>query len=574
MEVYFTYILKNIAKRFTLGNKHLIIKLFTFTLLGCLVFAFSIMSCGKTKKANKGILPDSSVYSKQNFSSVRLDSTVLSSFYLNHKIEDSIQTQISAFYTRRNYQYAWFNQSGITEACHVFYNQLQSYTADFDDKDLNPKLVDSLINFAHDNKRILTETEMQNIELLLTSSYFKYAEKSYGGIAKSTFDLEWFIPRKKKNFETLLDRIVYTNKIDSLQEPVNQYYKTLIIELRKYKNIEKRGRFNAINPAKKDLKLGEKDSCVYVLKSRLFEIGDLKTKDTSSVFDKTLELSLKNFQKRHGLTETGVLNKNTLAELNTPTSERIRQIMVNLERLRWLPQEIEPECIIVNIPEFKLHVFENNKPISESKVVVGRMATQTSIFRGELSTVVLNPYWGIPNSIAVNEILPKLKKSTSYLSRNRIEVFGKNGIVNPNTVNWSQYQKNLPYTFRQKPGANNSLGKIKFLFPNNYSIYLHDTPAKGLFGETNRAFSHGCIRVQNPKKLAEYILRNDPKWTIQAIENELKTDIEKKISVKPVIPVYLLYLTAWVDHSVQLNFRKDIYGFDKKLALEIFATTN
>jgi murein L,D-transpeptidase YcbB/YkuD len=574
MEVYFTYILKNIAKRLTLGNKHLIIRLFTFTLLSWLVLSFSIISCGKTQKNNKGILPDSSVYSNQNFSSVSLDSTVLLSFYLNHKIEDSIKTQITAFYTRRNYQYAWFNQSGLTEACHVFYNQLQSYTSDFDDKDLNPKLVDSLINFAHDTKRVLTETEMQNIELLLTSSYFKYAEKSYGGIAKSTFDLEWFIPRKKKDYETLLNSIVSTNKISSLQEPVNQYYKTLIIELRKFKNIEKKAKFIDVKPTKIDFKLGEKDSCLYELKSRLFEIGDLKTKDTSSVFDKTLELSLKNFQKRHGLTETGVLNKNTLTELNTPISKRIKQIMVNLERLRWLPQEIEPECIIVNIPEFKLHVFENHKPISESKVVVGKMATQTSIFRGELSSVVLNPYWGIPNSIAVNEILPKLKKSTAYLSRNRIEVFRKNGIVNPNTLNWSQYHKSLPYNFRQKPGVNNSLGKIKFLFPNNYSIYLHDTPSQELFGETNRAFSHGCIRVQNPRNLAEYILRNDPKWTIKDIENVLKTDIEKKISIKPVVPVYLLYLTAWVDHSGQLNFRKDIYGLDKKLAVEIFATTN
>ena len=173
MEVYFTYILKNIAKRLTLGNKHLIIRLFTFTLLSWLVLSFSIISCGKTKKNNKGILPDSSVYSNQNFSSVSLDSTVLLSFYLNHKIEDSIKTQITAFYTRRNYQYAWFNQSGLTEACHVFYNQLQSYTTDFDDKDLNPKLVDSLINFVQDNKRVLTETEMQNIELLLTHGNFK-----------------------------------------------------------------------------------------------------------------------------------------------------------------------------------------------------------------------------------------------------------------------------------------------------------------------------------------------------------------------------------------------------------------
>jgi len=226
---------------------------------------------------------------------------------------------------------------------------------------------------------------------------------------------------------------------------------------------------------------------------------------------------------------------------------------------------------MVNIPEFKLHIFENGKPISESKVVVGKMATKTSIFKGQLSTVVLNPYWGLPNSIVINEVLPKIKSNVSYLSRNNIEVFSKNSIIDPRTVNWSQYKTQVPYNFRQKPGKNNSLGKIKFLFPNNYNIYLHDTPSKSLFAETNRSFSHGCIRVENPKNLAEYILRNDTQWNIEHIEKILKTDIEKRITVKPTIPVYLLYLTSWVDHRGKLNFRKDIYLHDKKLASEIFA---
>ncbi|OYU93208.1 MAG: murein L,D-transpeptidase [Bacteroidetes bacterium B1(2017)] len=573
MEVYFTYILNLKTEKYFLKQKNVFFKLFTFTFLICLLFSFALMSCGKNKAANKGILPDTSIYSNQNFSEKILDSTILADFYLQYHTEDSLQTQITEFYKRRNYQYAWFDKNGITEACHIFYNQLQNFSSDFDDQSINTKLIDSLINIAHkeDKNTILPESETHKIEFLLTSNFFQYAEKSFGGIAKNTYDLEWFIPRKKKNFQSLLDSIISTSNNSNLQYPVNQYYKTLTIELRNYKAIEKSGGFPGITTLKKQISVGESDSCLVNLKRYLLITGDLKTKDTTMIFDENLKTAIISFQNRFGLTESGILNKATLNELNTPIKERIQQIMINLERLRWLPEEMEPNFLMVNIPEFKLHIFENGKPISESKVVVGKMATKTSIFKGQLSTVVLNPYWGLPNSIVINEVLPKIKSNVSYLSRNNIEVFSKNSIIDPRTVNWSQYKTQVPYNFRQKPGKNNSLGKIKFLFPNNYNIYLHDTPSKSLFTETNRSFSHGCIRVENPKNLAEYILRNDTQWNIEHIEKILKTDIEKRITVKPTIPVYLLYLTSWVNHRGKLNFRKDIYLHDKKLASEIFA---
>ncbi|WP_255080862.1 murein L,D-transpeptidase [Lacihabitans sp. CCS-44] len=531
------------------------------------------MSCSKNKAANKGILPDTSIYSSQNFSEKILDSTILANFYQKYHTDDSLQTQIMEFYKRRNYQYAWFDKNGITEASHIFYNQLQSFSSDFDDQSINTKLIDSLINIAHneDKKVILPESETHKIEFLLTSNFFKYAEKAFGGIAKNTFDLEWFVPRKKKNFQILLDNIISNSKSKNLQYSINQYYTTLTSQLRNYKSIEKSGGFPKIVTLKKQIIMGESDTCLVALKAYLLMTGDIKTKDSTLIFDENLKTALKNFQNRHGLTESGILNKATIAELNIPIHDRISQMMVNLERLRWLPEEMEPNFLLVNIPEFKLHIFENGKPISQSKVVVGKMATQTSIFKGQLSTVVLNPYWGLPNSIVINEVLPKIKRNVSYLSKNNIEVFSKNSIIDPRNVNWNQYKTQVPYNFRQKPGKNNSLGKIKFLFPNNYNIYLHDTPAKSLFGETNRSFSHGCIRVENPKSLAEYILRNDAKWNSENIDNILKTDVEKRITVTPTLPVYLLYLTSWVAHDGNLHFRKDIYGHDKKLAFEIFA---
>jgi L,D-transpeptidase YcbB len=197
-----------------------------------------------------------------------------------------------------------------------------------------------------------------------------------------------------------------------------------------------------------------------------------------------------------------------------------------------------------------LHIFENGKPVWKTNVVVGKNLTQTVIFKGNISQIILNPYWNVPNSILQKEILPALRRNPGYLQRNNMEMV--DGRV------------------RQKPGINNALGKIKFLFPNSYSIYLHDTPAKSLFGETKRAFSHGCIRVDNPKKLALYILKNDSSWTLNKIDSIQATSNEFKIQVKPALPVYITYFTAWVNSNGELNFRNDLYNLDEKLSKEIF----
>jgi murein L,D-transpeptidase YcbB/YkuD len=201
----------------------------------------------------------------------------------------------------------------------------------------------------------------------------------------------------------------------------------------------------------------------------------------------------------------------------------------------------------VNIPEFKLHLFENNAQVWQTNIVVGKVLKQSNIFSDAVSQIIINPYWNVPNSIYQKEIRRKLSKN--YLAKNNMERY--NGGV------------------RQKPGDNNSLGRIKFLFPNNYNIYLHDTPAKNLFGETKRAFSHGCIRVENPFVLAQYLLKNTV-YNQPKIDSIILTNKEFIIELKPTIPVYIAYFTAWVDNAGQLNFRNDLYNLDKQLAGELF----
>jgi L,D-transpeptidase YcbB len=208
---------------------------------------------------------------------------------------------------------------------------------------------------------------------------------------------------------------------------------------------------------------------------------------------------------------------------------------------------LKSNYLLINIPEYKLHIVENNQSVYEANVVVGKAATQTEIFKDTVSEVVFNPYWNIPASIVNTEILPKMQKDSNYLLQNDLEVVSAS-----------------PMVIRQKPSSNNALGKMKFLFPNSYDIYLHDTPAKELFKSTNRAFSHGCIRLENPIKLALYLLKNNANWSKEKIETVLKSNVETSVSIVPKVAICIIYLTAWVNEKNELNFRNDIYQLDQK----------
>lgn len=536
MEVYFIYIVR------VFKNSHL---------LGFLFAILIVTGCNKPKKKVVGV--DESIYSTQNFTDLVLDSTAVVNFLSKSLETDSIKNQVNEFYSRRSFQLAWLNSKGLTLAASNFHSQLQSYSNDFEDNSLKNKQLDSLISSAQSNeKQFLTnKTDLEKLDLLLTSTFFKYAQKAYSGTTKSTLDLEWFIPRKKKNYQILLDSLVSLSKGEEIQEPVNQYYLLLKEQLKRYRAIQKNGDFPTVITDKKLLIVGDSNACLGNVKKLLFLTGDLKTNDNTFIFTDTLAKAVLRFQHRMGLTENGKINLATISEFNKPIEFRIKQMMLNMERLRWVPVELEKDYLLVNIPEFRLHVFENSKQAWTANVVVGRDVKQTSIFKGNISLIVLNPYWGIPMSIVKNEILPKIRQNPNYLARNNMEVV--NGY------------------YRQKPGKNNALGKMKFLFPNQYNIYLHDTPSKSLFGATNRAFSHGCIRVENPKKLALYLLRKDANWNEEKVNGILKTDKETTIRLNPTVPVYIAYFTAWVDNTGLLNFRNDLYRLDEKLSKEIFS---
>ncbi|MBC7915099.1 MAG: L,D-transpeptidase family protein [Pyrinomonadaceae bacterium] len=299
-----------------------------------------------------------------------------------------------------------------------------------------------------------------------------------------------------------------------------------------------------------ELKLSDHSPIVKEIKHRLELLGDIKALNNTEVFNHRMEIAIRNFQARHGLEETGTVNADLIKMLNVPLDTRINQMRINMERLQKEKTGNTGRRIVANIPEYKLHVYEDDNEILSMDVVVGKTTNKTAVFSDVMNQIVFSPYWNVPASIVREEILPAMKRNKAYLRNNNMEIIGtKDGLPE----------------IRQKPGPKNSLGKVKFLFPNAYNIYFHDTPAKALFARKTRAFSHGCIRLSQPLELAKYLLKDNPKWTDDAIMRAMNSGAETWVKLDQPVPISISYYTAWVDVSGDVHFRDDIYGKDKEL---------
>ena len=253
-----------------------------------------------------------------------------------------------------------------------------------------------------------------------------------------------------------------------------------------------------------------------------------------------------------------------------PADRRMRQIEVNLERMRWTSRNLGHRYIIVNIADFTLDIIEHGASVMKMDVVVGKPFWHTPVFSGKMRYIIVNPSWNVPESIALEEVIPKVKHDPGYLEAQQIKIFkswsDSAEEIDPETIDWTRIGDNhFPYAFRQMPGPLNPLGNIKFMLPNKYNVYLHDTPAKGLFSRNSRAFSHGCIRVRYPMSLAEYLLRDSQEWSRAKIQAAVDEGREQRINLPAPIDVHIVYLTAWVDNEGVLNFRNDVYGRDELL---------
>ena len=513
---------------------------------------------GDPKQEKKVSKRDYSITKANSYSDLFVDSMVVEKFIADKKIPDSLSRRIRSFYNTRNYQFAWFTSKGLTEQARGFWNLHDYHTTYNHDTLLHSKslqkTMDNLI--AEEDLAVSPSKTFINTELTLTNHFIQYVMNQFEDGYVKRKEMERFIPRKKEDAMYLADSLITKKHKDNKYfEDINESYKVLKDQLARYYDIAKKGGWPAIPDDKKTYKKGTTSPIIALIKRHLSLTGDMPGADTTQVFNDTLEMGIKNYQRRFGYTPDGIITAALIKEMNVPAQSRVQQILINMGRMRWMPSRPSGNLILVNIPEFVLHLYDGKNKVWDINVVVGKEGHNTMMFTGDLNQIVFSPYWNVPPSIVRKEILPALEKDPTYLTRNNMEQVGMEG--------------DLP-KIRQLPGPDNSLGRVKFLFPNSFNIYFHDTNAKGLFNKDKRAYSHGCIRLEEPEKLANYLLRNQSEWTPEKIEDAMNSGTEKYVKLKDPIPVFITYYTAWVDDAGQLNFREDIYGHDASLAARMF----
>lgn len=473
------------------------------------------------------------------YSARTLDSTSLTTFLAGHPDYRADSAALADFYARRNMQFAWFVRDSLTASADAFIT------------------LSGVKGYGLSERRIGCDSCTVASELRLTAEFFHFAERNYGGhFAQDLRDLDWFIPRAKRDIGQLMDSLAAGTMDLSAYEPLHPQYRLLRDAFQQLSALSAMPWPElALADGQRSIKPGDSAQVLVSIRERLRLLGDLASLDGAPVLDSVLVTAVQRFQDRHGLETDGVIGPAFLRAFNVPPADRLRSMLVNMERLRWLPEHQPANALLVNIPEFQLHVYEGDTVAFSMRIVVGAAATHTVIFADTLTQVVMSPTWTVPMSITRNEILPAIAKDPAYLRKHNMEIIGGT--------------KAAP-VIRQKPGADNALGRVKFLFPNQYSIYMHDTPARSVFDREQRAFSHGCIRLAEPRALAEYLLQDDPEWTPERIGEAMFSGRETTVNLANPRPVFILYFTAWVDKDGLLNFRDDVYGHDRKLAEELF----
>ena len=526
------------------------------TLLYLTIALLSLNAC-KNKKERKISSIDKTITVANAYNSFFLDSTVLENFIVAENLQPEIADKVRNFYYSRNFEFAWLSEDGLTEQARGFWN-LHSYYTNYNltDSSLNDKDLTKKMNKYNETLEIsfkASDSSTLNTELKLTEHFILYLQKNFDAGVLKYKSLENFVPKKKLATMEWAKTILQSTEDDFEKE--NNAYKFLKNNLKQYYDIALKGGWQNVPYSGKILGKGTTAPAIAAIKKRLQITGELTGNDTTSLYNDALEIGVKSFQASYGFTSDGKIGDSLVKLMNVPVAQKIQQLIININRMRWLPAETEERLIVTNIPEFKVHVYENDKEAFNMNVVVGKEGHNTVIFTGKLSEVVFSPYWNLPSSIVEKEILPAMKRNKNYLASKNMEQVGESN--------------GLPI-IRQKPGGQNSLGKVKFLFPNAFNIYFHDTPSKSLFTKDTRAYSHGCIRLSDPLKMAEFLLQPQGGWDTKNITEAMNAAQEKSVAVKKPVSVIITYYTAWRGENNQLNFRNDIYNHDADMAKRLF----
>src|SRR5579864_1830304 len=422
---------------------------------------------------------------------------------------------------------------------------------------------------------------LARLDVALSVCAMRYvSDLRIGRINPQHFEFGLSVERKKYDLATFVrNRILVASDLravlDEVEPPFAGYRQTEHA-LSRYIDLARTDDGEKLPDVKKPIRTNQPYAGVPRLVRFLRLVGDLPAEATlpedPQTYGDSLVDAVKHFQRRHGLDPDGRLGSSTIKQLNVPLRDRVLQIQLTLERWRWLPAEFSAPPIIVNIPDFRLRALDdNNKVVMDMRVVVGKaMRTQTPVFTREMTYVVLRPYWNVPPSILRGEIIPAIQRDRSYIARKNYEVTTADG----NVVTSGEISDDVlaqlragNLAVRQKPGPSNALGLIKLIFPNEHNVYLHSTPSQAAFSRSRRDFSHGCIRLEKPAELAAWVLRNNPDWTVERVQQGMQSGNDNiTVNLVKPVPVFIVYGTALAYENGEVHFSDDIYGHDAKLA--------
>ncbi len=490
-----------------------------------------------------------------------------------------------AFYKEHNFAPVWMNEWGLNDLGRGLPAQLaDARLQGLDPDDYHLRCINSGISSLSSSLDIKKQPDMEklaDLDILMTDAFMVYASNlSIGKVDPEQLYPLWFSKKEKTDILVALDKLISTRDLAGTIRsfaPDHEQYWRLVDAARDMQDVIDAGGWPEL-PDGEDIRPGQRNRQVAMLRRRLRISGELKRRKTVAgpdFYDKVLEIAVKKFQLFHGLEPDGLVGPNTRAELNVSAVQRRDQILLNLERWRWLHHKWEDNYILVNAAAFSLTAHSQDKQIS-MRVIVGMDLKRTPVFSRKMLYIVINPYWNVPRSIAVEELLPKLQEDPGYAARNDYEVLSGDEEIDPRQIDWDTLNAdNFPLRIRQKSGNKNALGRIKFIFPNRFNVYMHDTPYRNLFGLARRDLSHGCIRLQKPFDLALFILQaEDPSWTRERLEQLIKEGQRCVVKIHSDWMVHFLYWTAWVDDQGQLRFSRDIYNRDSVLWEALNTTTS
>ena len=491
-------------------------------------------------------LQSSETFEKENHTQEALDSTVIKNFLVKFPEFTTFKKDLLLFYNQRGFSCAWLHENDIAEHTFALYNkvlQLIDHGIPYNAPYLNQ--FKSILENKNEDVHVVNEKE-----LLISCHYLYFINSINTSITEKDIEsLAWYIRKKRIDPQKMFETLISDSSKIGTAELYPQYYK-LLEGFKTYLTAEKSGQWRIIYTNKKKFNLLDTADEIKRIRKNLYLLGDLHIDSGEGIYDTAMSVGINSFQQRHGLKIQTTIEMGFIRMMNVPLQERIKQILINMERCKWLPNETSSDYIVVNIPQYSLYVYTADSLVFNCKVVVGKETNRTMIFKGDMKFVVFSPYWNVPESILKNEIIPAIQRNPNYLNDNNMEWY--NGRI------------------RQRPGETNALGRVKFLFPNVFNIYLHDTPSKSLFEFEKRTFSHGCIRISEPMKLAQFLLRKNPSWDEQRITDAMLSGVEKTVKLDKGIPVYVIYLTSFADERGTLNFREDVYGRDEALKEMLF----